>query len=783
MHIVKNPLLKAVFFSCLGVPAGKESLDNPEHSLANIFQTESIADSTTIAHSDTVQLSTVQSAPDPIYTSAIPTAELSHSMGTEQLCRVPRPYRVRVQPQNGGHLTTVYSQQAAVDQNYFLSSSAKVAVATQLLDPEQTHADISAIESSGEICSTAQSGKASLPASLPPFFPNSLPASSYSMPSVTVAEPVVGSALSVRLAALSGEYSNAPVSTSNCNRTLLPNYACTYSCQSHPSTQLTATASFGRNEAREAHSRPLVGLSTPVRSPLQSSSLSAKLMKLLKKGKLADKEESTGGAQVVRKSNTESELTGRLRSEGMQNDHQSLVANSAPLNSSASSSCDCAASSVALIGTIPIVSSSSTSSNASNYCSFQVSDCSQRSESSFSSLNRRQPSSPDASSNAVSLVEPTVDQTSMLDSGIFSFSDPSIEPSREYNGESKYTVVQSSHLSVCEAKSTALCNDPEPIENADHSSTHDACSSDRCTNILAPECHSHDHRLGSETNARAFNQYGSLEHPKYMYHSEVYSTSQSVFPRTGSYQMPDLSSASWIDSTYGSSQSHSVSKPQWKEATDPISRQKVYIESATGKCLSQKPTSSTHFTTSHEMDSTAGREESLRKRTHTLHSTAPTLGQCSSSSLGAPPLRAAPHLSHNFSPLLPRPKQQRTSFLRDSRADVSQTESDVSSLVAEVVTSRSNECAVDSKWRNDDELSQLKISQMNEPSSVARLLENWENPTFQPGHEVSAEKFEYYRLFATNRSIHEGTEVLEMKQPQEPKILLQCPSKLAMLAR
>ena len=661
-------------------------------------------------------------------------------MRTEQLYSVPCPHRVGVRPLEGSHLSMVYSQQAAVNQNDFLSASARLAVAAQLLDQGETHADISATESSGGLYSTARSGNSSLPVNAATLFQNSLHASRSNMPTLTVAEPVVGGALSVGSDALSNEYSSAPESTSNCNRTLLPNSTCTYSCQGHPSILPTATASGGRNEAREARSRPLVGLGTPVRSPLQSSSLSSKLMKLLKKGKLADKQESTSGAQAVRKSNVQSKLTGELQREGTQNELESLETT---------------------------VSCNLTSSDADNCRRLQVSDCSQ---SSFcSSLSRRQPrgsSNPAASFSAVSRVEPTqsaINQTSMLHSGIFSSSDPNsspnVEQSQVYTNESgcfESMVVQSAHPSICEAKCTALCSNTEPtltVENASHSNTDDY------TVALAPE--SLLHRSGSENSAQVFNQYGSQEHPQLMLchsdeikrttfsnsysdpiASEVYSTSQSVLPC--SYRMPDMSSAAVIDSTRpavpcGSSQSHSVLKPQWKEATDPVSGRKVYIDSATGNCLSQKPASLTHLAgaqQSYEMDSTAGREVLLGKRTHTLHSHASTLSQCSSSSLGAPPLRAAPHLSHNFSPLLPRPKQQRTSFSRDNRTDVSLTQSSISSLVAEHVTSCSSECAVDSKWRNDDELSQLRMSQMNEPSSVARLLENWENPTFQPGHEV-----------------------------------------------
>ena len=803
----------------------------------------------------------------------------------------------------------VYSQPLG---NNSLSASVGLAVAAQSFDQDQTHNDVSASQGGTGIYTVAESSKSSLlsisPASL---FLDSIHTG---MPSLTTTKPMVERPLLVGSYAESthyNEYSSIPVWTSSCNRTLLP--SCTFSCQSHPSTFLAATASVGQcggSEPVEPHPRPLVGLETPIRSPLQSSSLSSKLMELLKKGKLAQKQELISGKQGV---NIES----KWQRKGMQNDPTTL------------SSCDGAASSVTLTDTLATVSCNSTTSNADSCYTLQASDCVKHSFNRRQEVASRQSCNPDESFSALSVIEPTQSMigdasNSMLGSRTLSFSNPNIQQSKRQiaiNSCLESTVLQSaqeSYLSICGAKSTALCNHIEhitTIHNARHSNTRVASSADSHAPLLGTECLSHT--SGSENDAQAFCPNGSREHTQsLLYHSDeinladdqristrtshvatgmlvsepipsindpmtalryysnplttssttsgtvihlpsasthtqshstelyrphnptkgfafrpipeqvvelhnwddsstnesfsdnsvysenerkslthlitathreaassslptyssrpiahpsifgsgfhgsaqttssttfhnsysdpiacvAYSMSQSVLPHTGNYQMPNLSSAivmdnstvedsTWSTASYGSSRSHSALKPQWKEATDPVSRQKVYIDSATGKCFSQKPT---QFTSS-QIDDTVARETLLGKRTDTLHSitsTTSSLGQFSSSSLGAPPLRAAPHLSHDFSPLLPRPKHQRTSFSQNS---VSLTQnSSISNFVAEHMSER----AVDSKWRNDDELSQLRISQLNEPSSVARLLETWENPTFQPGHEV-----------------------------------------------
>ena len=108
---------------------------------------------------------------------------------------------------------------------------------------------------------------------------------------------------------------------------------------------------------------------------------------------------------------------------------------------------------------------------------------------------------------------------------------------------------------------------------------------------------------------------------------------------------------------------------------------------------------------------------------------------------GAQPLTAAPHLTHDFSAFVPRPKQQRMSGPSDK--NVSSSAADLSTSVQSMVSEYRESFATDveSKWRNDNELSVVREAVLSaEPSDYVRslesILETWQNPAFLPGQEV-----------------------------------------------
>ena len=191
-------------------------------------------------------------------------------------------------------------------------------------------------------------------------------------------------------------------------------------------------------------------------------------------------------------------------------------------------------------------------------------------------------------------------------------------------------------------------------------------------------------------------------------------------------------------------------KQLWKEAIDPASGRKIYIHSFTGTCSTEKPPglgpqedSSCSFGGYDHQSSLAG--HSLSRLSGSMWSKDRSRGN--SSSLGVAPLRAAPHLSHDFSPLMPKPKHQRIrcTSLNDRAAgdstDVTgSSDTSLLSLLTEHRASCLNKTVAElnSKWRSSNELQQLSLSSADESCSIAKLLENWENPTFRAGHEVGS---------------------------------------------
>ena len=191
-----------------------------------------------------------------------------------------------------------------------------------------------------------------------------------------------------------------------------------------------------------------------------------------------------------------------------------------------------------------------------------------------------------------------------------------------------------------------------------------------------------------------------------------------------------------------------TSKPIWKECIDPVSKKKIFIHSKTGNVCTSKPTEYTssdllplppvhmeHNDTDSRMNTEdSGLGDSLHLDSSSISSTPHTYSDKPSfmTTFGAKPLRAAPHLSHDFASFLPRPKHLRTSFA-SSESLLDSTNTTLQSILSE-------SCAdtVGNKWRNNKEVDELHQGEgASSNNSFAALLDQWENPTFQPGDMVS----------------------------------------------
>ena len=145
-------------------------------------------------------------------------------------------------------------------------------------------------------------------------------------------------------------------------------------------------------------------------------------------------------------------------------------------------------------------------------------------------------------------------------------------------------------------------------------------------------------------------------------------------------------------------ESHCNSPPAissiWKEKIDPRTAKKVYVHSRTGMCRSSKP--------EHHTDSVAA------GRSLDMHHTEPSEAQVEpSSSYGAKPSAAAPHLSFDFQQFLP-PSSKR---LRLSHS-------------------------VSDRAVADDEALGSGEEREGGETSFQRLFRSWKNPVFLPGQEV-----------------------------------------------
>ena len=341
----------------------------------------------------------------------------------------------------------------------------------------------------------------------------------------------------------------------------------------------------------------------------------------------------------------------------------------------------------------------------------------------------------------------------LSDSGIgTSILQPSLEQSAEVPTTSTFRHLLTHSMSSVDHSQTYLqerCTDEDsgqfslttvPVEHPVHSE---------------PECLHLGRRQPALTQLEVFSECESS------CNSRLSSTSDNLYVYSNS-TTESTNAQDQYSLDYGHSHRNVSNKTQWKETIDPATGRTVYMHRNTGKCTTEKPASlmeentsctiteginlpdncSTNISLGVSLTAT----DSMNKSTDSCGSSSIAQAHPNITTLGAKPPRAASHLSHDFSSFLPRPKHQR--ILATSLSSTpSSPEGEIasSSVVSDFLNTHGEQkssCGTEagSKWRHDFELKQLEQTQYKSFSegtcSVATLLEGWENPTFQAGHEV-----------------------------------------------
>ena len=181
-------------------------------------------------------------------------------------------------------------------------------------------------------------------------------------------------------------------------------------------------------------------------------------------------------------------------------------------------------------------------------------------------------------------------------------------------------------------------------------------------------------------------------------------------------------------------------KSIWKEVIDPATGRTLYMHSKSGNCVSSLPHESATDNEVHSFASMFSEDNLHDSLGHGIQDSLSSTG--SPSSMGVPSghsvcldtelTRAAHH---------PQPNRPRISLNIDSNSDtptsVANNDLSISSLLAD---HKQQTQLPDTKWRDQSELNEISSihgCEMAEDMSFNDILKRWKNPTFQGGEEVS----------------------------------------------
>lgn len=203
--------------------------------------------------------------------------------------------------------------------------------------------------------------------------------------------------------------------------------------------------------------------------------------------------------------------------------------------------------------------------------------------------------------------------------------------------------------------------------------------------------------LGSDKKRLRMSSSNEKDSSSIPFNSSLQSHSSNNNSTNTDVNSSSLTSDSHLNSCASSSAAPPAKDPSlWQLITGPDSKP-LYINKATGNCQSEPPAS-------------------------LLSPSKSSIG----STYGCQPLRAAPHLTYGFSPLLPKPKQ-----IQHSQASLSSLHTSTITPIEKAVSSKSitrdNESLENNKWRKRDD----------------SILSNWTNPAFRGEEGPVRYHFEY----------------------------------------
>ena len=161
-------------------------------------------------------------------------------------------------------------------------------------------------------------------------------------------------------------------------------------------------------------------------------------------------------------------------------------------------------------------------------------------------------------------------------------------------------------------------------------------------------------------------------------------------------------------------------RPIWVQRTDPLTRRKIYVHTISGNTSSAKPPELACDDGTVCSGIVLGPRPTLPPSSRRATSSGPA----GSTHCVTATIAAAPHLTHSFTPFVPRDKTTRHPLsCLDEGVEMGPCSSEQGSL----------HWFSPSKWR-EDRLHDV-AGQVPSSSTVPLLLQNWENPAFGPSKE------------------------------------------------